>query len=185
MICEYAGGEGGCQHINGISGVGGLGEGLRNTQYSLGAPASHPDQHHRAPNLRALCLGSNWSRVHRAPSKALWSAVASSDVCSAFMAQNAALTHCHPREHPCGSGWTMCGRDNLRHLFRATQKVEKPTDLGQAREGLTTHSYLLSITLLFPKHTEMHVCVHICMCMDTWICLCIHTHTHLCTHCFS
>ena len=34
-----------------ISGVAGLGEGLRNTQYSLGAPASHPDQHHRPPPI--------------------------------------------------------------------------------------------------------------------------------------
>ena len=96
MTGEYARGEGGCQHISKHLWGSWPGEGLRNTQYFLGPPASYPDQHHRPPNLRALCLGSNWSWVHRAPSEALWSATTSSDVCAALVAPNAALTHHHP-----------------------------------------------------------------------------------------
>ena len=61
-------------------------------------------------------------------------------------------------------------------MFRVTQKVEKPTDLGQVSAGLTIHSYLLSITLLVPKHTEMHVCVHIYV--HVYMDMSVYTHTH-------
>ena len=66
----------------------------------------------------------------------------------------------------------------LKELVQVTRKGEKPTDLGQVSAELTVLSSLLSITRLFPKHTEMHVCVHICVYMYTWMCLCTHTHTH-------
>ena len=68
----------------------------------------------------------------------------------------------------------------LKELVQVTRKGEKPTDLGQVSAGLTILSSLLSITLLFPKHTEMHVCVHIRVhvYMDVFVYTHTHTHTH-------
>lgn len=65
----------------------------------------------------------------------------------------------------------------LKELVQVTQKVEKPTDLRQVSAGLTIHSSLLSITLLFPKHTEMHVCAY--MYVHVYMDMFVYTHTHI------